>query len=331
VKAAQIHAYGDAETLRVEDVDPPAVGPRDVLIEVVAASVNPIDWKIRSGHQRAIIRYRLPHVLGLDVSGVVVEVGKRVRRFRVGDEVFSSPSHRRQGTYAEYAAIDERAVALKPSNITHEEAAGIPLAGLTAWQALEGRVAAGDKVLVQAGAGGVGSLAIQIAKHFGATVATTCSARNVELCTQLGADMVIDYGREAFDDVLSDYDLVFDTLGGEHKVRARDVLRRGGRLVSIVNDIPGAVKKHGPYLGMASAMGALLAFKLGCMWRGIRFSYVLRKPDGDALAALGTLIESGAVKPLNDSVYPLEEIVAAHQASESGRARGKIIIAVRDR
>jgi alcohol dehydrogenase len=330
VRAARIHAYGGPEEIVIDDVPRPAVGPRDVLIEVHAAAVNPIDFKLRSGGQKAVVRWKLPHTLGMDASGVVVEAGDKVSRFEVGDAVFTSPTHAREGTYAEFVAVDEREVARKPSNVSHQEAAGIPLAGLTALQCVDAaRVKSGDKVLVQAGAGGVGSIAIQICKHRGAEVATTCSSRNVELCTKLGADRVVDYTKERFDEVLNDYDVVLDMLGGDALRQGRTILKRGGYLVTVVSDIPTTVKRYGHYLGIIVAMGGLVAFKLGCMFRGLRFRYVLRKSDPKDLTKLSELIEAGAIEPLIDRVLPLEEAIDAHRHIESGRARGKIILSMK--
>ncbi len=328
MKAARIHAYGGPEQIVIDEVPRPSLRGRDVLIQVHAAGVNPIDYKLRSGAQRAVVRWRLPHTLGLDASGVVVEVGKKASRFAVGDEVFTSPTHAREGTYAEYVAVDERAVARKPPNITHAEAAGVPLAGLTALQCVQAaRVKAGDAVLVQAGAGGVGSIAIQLCKQRGATVTTTCSTRNVALCSELGADRVIDYTRERFDD-LSGYDAVIDSLGGDAIARAMAILRPRGYLVTIVSDIPAAVDAHGPYLGLGVALAGMVSLRARCALKGIRFRYVLRKSDGAELAELAELIRTGAVTPLIDSVLPLEEAAEAHRRIESGHARGKIILKV---
>jgi NADPH:quinone reductase-like Zn-dependent oxidoreductase len=316
----------------VEDAPAPTVGARDVLIDVHAASVNPVDCKIRAGSQRAVIRYRLPHVLGLDVSGVVAQVGPRVTRFSVGDEVYASPTHRRSGTYAELTSVDERQVARKPRNIDHQQAAGIPLAGLTAWCALvvAGRIARGERVLIHAGAGGVGTLAIQIARHFGAEIATTCGAHNESLVRELGATQVIDHRAQPFEDAVSGLDLVLDGVGGEVKRRSLAALRRGGRLVSIVADIPESVKRHGPLLGVTRAMLELARFKIAARLRhGVRATNVLRPSDGAMLERLTELIEQGAIRPVVDRVLPLADIVEAHRYSETGRARGKIIIAVR--
>ncbi|MCB9588954.1 MAG: NADP-dependent oxidoreductase [Polyangiaceae bacterium] len=330
--AARIHTYGPPSVLQVENTTEPTCGPRDVLIEVHASSVNPVDFKIRGGYQRGVIRYRLPWTLGLDVSGVVVEVGAKVKRFRVGDEVVSSPTHRRQGCYAEYVAIDEAMVAKKAARITHAEAASLPLVALTAWEALFGfgRLEPGQKVFVQAGAGGVGSVAIQLARHFGAAeVAATCSTRNVELVESLGATRVVDYTKEEYDEVLRDYDIVLDALGGEHKERAFKVLKKGGALASIVAGIPTATEKYGPNLGVLVAGVQMLGFSLRARLKGKRAANLMRKSDGELLGRIMNLVEDGSVKPLIDRTYPLEEIVEAHRYAETGRARGKVVIQVR--
>lgn len=328
MRAACVVAYGDADQLQVKDVARPPVGPRDVLIKVHAAAVNPIDWKIRKGLQRAFIRYQLPHVLGLDASGVVVEVGARVSRFAVGDEVYTSPTHRRSGTYAEYVSCHEKEVGRKPRNMTHQQAAAVPLAGLTAYQCIvdAGRVQSGQRVFIQAGSGGVGTFAIQIAKHLGAYVATTCSPRNDALVRQLGADEVIDYRSVQFDEVLSDYDVVLDTLGGDQLKRAWEVLKPGGRLVTVVSGMPAAVKKHGHNLGALVSSLGLIGFFFDGWKRGKSGHYVLKKSSGIQLDEMASLAEDGAFSSIIDCVYPLDEIADAHRYSETERARGKIII-----
>jgi NADPH:quinone reductase-like Zn-dependent oxidoreductase len=303
-----------------------------VLVEVHASSVNPVDWKIRSGGQRALIHYALPWTLGLDFSGRVVEVGSKVTRFQVGDEVYGSPTHRRQGTYAEYVAVDERAIAKKPRGVSHVEAASLPLVTLTAWDALvvRGRLAQGQKALIHAGSGGVGTVAIQLAKDLGAYVATTCSAKNADLVRSIGADEVIDYKTARFDEVLSGYDFVLDALGGEERERSLRVLKRGGHLSTMVGGFPEEAEKRGVALGAVVALGTLASITLrAALFRGIQVHHVLRESSGEILEQITKRVERGAIRPIIDRVLPLDEIVEAHRLSESGRARGKIAIEIR--
>lgn len=329
MRAARIHRYGPPEVLVVDEVPEPTIGPRDLLVDVHASSVNPIDVKIRSGGQRALIHYTLPWTLGLDFSGVVKAVGSRVTRFGVGDEVYGSPTHRRPGCYAERLAVDERDAARKPTNLSHHEAATIPLVGLTAWGALvvQSRLRAGQKVLIHAGSGGVGTFAIQLAKDLGAHVATTCSARNVELVKSLGADEVIDYGETKFEDVLRDYDVVLDAIGGEVRERSIRILKPGGHLATMIGGFPEAVKRHGALLGPPRALAGLVSLTLrGVLVHGIGVHHVLRESDGRILEAITQRIERGAIRSVIDRVHSLEQIATAHTYIESGRARGKIVI-----
>jgi alcohol dehydrogenase len=331
MRAARIHEYGPPEVLRVEEVDVPSPGPRDVRVRVCATSVNPVDWKIRSGGQRNIIRYSLPWILGLDVSGVVEAVGSRVTRFRVGDEVWSSPIHSRPGTYAEKVCIHEREVARKPKNLSHDEAASMPLVGLTAYQCLveKGRLRAGQTVLVHAGSGGVGSFAIQLAKHVGARVITTCSGRNEAFVRELGADEVVDYTKQKIEDVMKDVDLVLDSVGEPSFAANLAVVRRGGRISNITVDVPGHVERHGPILSVLT-LGASMArmYAWSFARKGARFRHVLKRCDGAQLATLTDIVEAGGVRPTIDRVLPLDAIADAHRHSESHRARGKIVLHV---
>lgn len=331
VKAARIHEYGSPEVFRIEDVPEPTPGPDDVLVRVHASSVNPVDWKIRSGVQRAVVRLDLPWILGLDFSGVVEAIGDRVTRFRPGDEVYGSPTHKRPGTYAEKLCVRERECALKPEAISHAEAASLPLVALTAWEALVrfGKLERGQHVLIQAGSGGVGSVAIQIAKALGAEVSTTCSTRNIDLVRELGADRVIDYGAEQYDDVLTNLDLVLDALGGDHRYRAVGVTRRGGRVASIVAGIPEHVKKRGPVLGTFTAVCDMATWMLRArLGHGVKAANVMRKSDAGALADITRLVATGKLRPILEHTYSLEEIAEAHRRSETGRVRGKLAIAI---
>jgi NADPH:quinone reductase-like Zn-dependent oxidoreductase len=330
MKAARIHAYGDADVFQIEEVDDPEVRANDVLVRVHATSVNPIDYKIRAGSQRGAVRLKLPWILGMDVSGVVEAVGDQVTDFAVGDAVFSSPTHRRPGTYAELVAIDASAVAPKPETASHVEAASLPLVGLTAWDCLSSaKLESGETILIQAGAGGVGTVAIQLAKALGATVATTCSARNVDFVRELGADVVIDYNEVDFEDEISDCDVVLESMGGEIHARSVRVLRRGGRLVSINSGLPAATARWGPNLALVAVGFKLLGRKIGGrLGRGVKVSTVMRTPSGANLAKLGAMVDEGAIKPVVAEVFSLDRIADAHRAIETGRTRGKNVISV---
>ena len=294
------------------------------------AGVNPVDCKIRRGGQRAVARYKLPAVLGLDVSGVVAAVGSAVTRFAPGDEVFGSPSHGRSGTYAERVAIDEAQLARKPARISHVEAASLPLVGLTAWQCLvdTASVGPGDKVFVQAGSGGVGTFAIQLAKHLGAEVATTCSERNAAFVRQLGATVVVDHARERFDEVLAGYDVVLESNGGADLRAAARVLRPGGRLVYITTNLADFGERYGPRAGAAIVAARVAWLWLASRLRGKPASLVVRKPDGDQLARIAELVDRGAIVPTVATTFPLDRIADAHRALETNRTRGKIVIDV---
>ncbi|MEQ9319284.1 MAG: NADP-dependent oxidoreductase [Polyangiaceae bacterium] len=331
MKAATIRAYGGPEVFAIEEVPDPEVGPRDVLVEVRAAGINPVDAKMRRGVQRAIAPKRMPAVLGLDVSGVVVAVGAKVSRFGVGDEVFGSPTHRRQGTYAELVSVNERELALKPARLSHLQAASIPLVAQTAWQSLvtRARLGAGESVFIQAGSGGVGTFAIQLAKHLGAEVTTTTSARNLSLVKRLGADRTIDYRRERYDELLCEMDVALECLGGSHLPRARRILRRGGRLVYIATGLPDHVARYGAWAGAAVTALGIVGFGMSSRLRHRRASVVVRRPDGEQLKTIAALIDGGVIEPVVERAYPLEDVAAAHRALETGRTRGKIVLEVR--
>ena len=307
MKAAVIQDY--VSVVEIAQIEKPELKDDSVLIEVHAASLNPIDNILRAGYMKEMIPLSFPYVMGYDVSGEVVEVGKGVRSVKVGDAVFARPNQDDAGAIAEFARIKEDELAIKPANVSHADAASVPLAGLTAWQALvtKGNIKKGDKVLIHAGSGGVGTYAIQIAKHFGAFVATTTSAKNADMVKSLGADLVIDYKDQAFEDELSDYDLVFDMLGDETLVRSFKVLKKGGALISIKGqDNNGLAEKY-----------------------GVRFEGFFMSPDGQMLAELGALIKEGRVKPVIDSVYPMEQTSAAYDQLATGRAVGKIVVTVK--
>lgn len=306
MRAITINDY--SAPISISNVERPELDDDSLLIAVSAASINPIDNILRSGDMKEDIPLTFPHVMGFDVSGVVATVGKNVRGFEVGDHVFSRPSQEDAGAIADFARVKGSEVALKPKNMSHTEAAAVPLACLTAWQALitEGKLGKGDKVLIQAGSGGVGTFAIQIAKHVGAHVATTVGARNIDLAKRLGADVVIDYKTQKFDEMLSDYDLVFDMVGGETMARSFNVLKKGGTLISIKGqDEDELADKH-----------------------GVRFKFLWMSPDGGMLAEIGALIEQGVITPVVDTVFSMDEAAAAYEKLAEGHAVGKIVVQV---
>lgn len=311
MKAIVIDQYGGKEQLKEREVETPAISAHQVLVEVHATSINPIDWKLREGYLKEMLPWEFPIILGWDVAGVVKEVGDEVRHYHPGDRVFARPATTRQGTYAEFVPVDENLLARMPESMSFEEGAAIPLTGLTAWQCLveTGQIKKGDKVLIHAGAGGVGSMAIQIANSIGCYVATTASDKNDELVTSLGANRVIDYREEDFSEVLENFDFVLDTMGGETLDKSYSVLKRGGKLVSIAGQ-PDEEKAE--QLGIEAS------------------SYWL-EPNGQQLKKLGDLFVSGEVKPEVGHIYPLTEqgVREAHELSESHHARGKIVLKVK--
>ena len=308
MKAAIVKAYGNK--VEVTDIARPALLDDSLMIEVHATSVNPVDNLIRAGYLKGMLPLSLPYTVGNDVSGVVTAVGKDVTSFKVGDAVFARPQSMQSGTFAEFVVVKAVDAAHKPANLSHEQAASLPLVALTAWQALitKGHLQSGQKVLIHAGSGGVGSIAIQLAKNVGAFVATTTSSDNVEMVRALGADVVIDYKSQKFEDMVHDYDLVFDTLGGATRERSYAVLKKGGLLVSII----------------APADTSGIAEKLG-----VKSEVFFMSPSGEQLAQIGALAEQGIIKPLIDKTFSLDNAQAAFDYSQSGRAKGKIVVTVK--
>ena len=302
MKAFVVENYGK-DGLRAADVPEPEVGDRDVLVKVSAASINPLDKMVRNGEFKQLLKYKTPFVLGHDVAGVVTRVGAAVRDFEVGDEVYARPRDLRIGTFAEYIAIDQDDVAPKPASLTLQEAAAVPLVALAAWQALVDRahVKPGQKVLVHAGAGGLGSTVIQLAKHLGATVATTANGNNEELVRSLGADVVVDYTKEDFAEVLSGYDVVLDSLGGDNLEKSLTVLKPGGLAISVVGPPDAAFAKQ---LGAPKFIGlvmALLSRKVRKQARklGVRYSFFFMQANGAQLRELAALYDAGDLRPVS--------------------------------
>ena len=330
MKAYVLDRYGKNTALRLADVPEPPLRDDEVLVEVHAAGVNLLDSKIKGGEFKPILPYRLPLILGHDVAGVVVKVGPKVTQFRLGDEVYARLDDFRIGSFAEFAPVKEASLALKPKGLSMEQAASIPLVGLTAWQALieSAQLQRGQKVFIQAGSGGVGTFAIQLAKHLGATVATTASSTNAALVKSLGADVVVDYRTQDFEEVLHDYDVVLNSQDAKTLEKSLRVLQRGGKLISISGP---------PDPAFANAIGApgwlrlvLRVLSAGirrrAQGRGVSYSFLFMKANGAQLREITRLIESGAIRPVIDRVFAFDATNEALAYVESGRAKGKVVI-----
>jgi len=332
MKAFTVDRYAKKSVLRKAEMPEPVVGADDVLVEIHAAGVNLLDAKIRDGEFKLILPYRLPQIAGNDVAGVVRRVGARVRDFAPGDEVYARPDKDRIGTFAELIAMNHRDVAPKPRALGMVEAASLPLVALTAWQALveSAGLQKGQRVFIQAGTGGVGTIAIQLARHLGATVATTCSPGSFDLVKGLGADIVIDYRTADFEDVLSDYDVVLHSQDTAALKKSLRILKPGGTLVSISGP-PDHV--FGAQIGAPWYVRLLLrALSSGTRRRarrlGVRFHFLFMRADGGQLREITTLIDAGAIRPVMDRVFPFDETNDALAYVESGRAKGKVVVAL---
>ena len=333
MKSFLIDRYKKGGALRLGEIPEPELRANDVLVEIRAASVNLLDNKIRDGDFKLILPYRLPLVLGNDVAGVVIRAGANVRKFKPGDEVYARPHQARIGTFAEYIAIDEADVAMKPNNLTMEEAASLPLVALTAWQVLVERanVQKGQKVLIHAGSGGVGTIAIQLAKHLGAYVATTTSTANVDLVKSLGADVVVDYKKEDFEKVLHGYDVVMNSLGKDTLEKSIAVLKPGGKLISISGPPdPDFARQNGSGWPLRQVMRLLsLGIRRKSKRRGIGYSFLFMTANGGQLEKITALIEAGHIRPVMDRIFPFEKTNEALDYIQTGRAKGKVVIAVK--
>ncbi len=329
MKAFVVEKYGK-DGLRAADVPQPTVGANDVLVRVSAASINPLDKMVRDGEFKQLIKYKFPFVLGHDVAGVVTQVGSGVNSFEVGDEVYARPRDLRIGTFAEFIAIDQDDVALKPASLTLHEAAAVPLVALAAWQTLVdlAQVKPGQRVLVHAGAGGLGSTVVQLAKHLGAYVATTAHTDDLDRVRALGADEVVDFTQTDFADVLSGYDVVLDSLGGENLEKSLAVLRPGGLAISVVGPPdPAFAQQLGqpilrPVMSVMSRKVRRQARKLG-----VRYSFFFMRASGTQLRELAALYDAGHLRPvLDERTFPFDQTLEALAYVEQGKARGKVVI-----
>ena len=332
--AAFIDGYGSDQVLRVGDFPAPKTGPSDILVRVHAASVNPVDFKLRDGKLRLLRRYRFPIILGHDCAGEVVQVGEDVTQFKVGDRIFSRPRNGRIGTFAEFIAIDQSEAALMPPNLNYHEAASLPLVALTSWQALVdvAQLKPRQQLLIPAGSGGVGTFAIQLAKHIGAEVWTTTSGKNLEFVKSLGADHAINYQDEDFEKRVNNLDVVFDTLGGDSLDRSFAITRPNGWVVSIAGSPD---YRNAEEMGLDMLRSLLLrvvGLRVNSRARraGVNYRFIFMKPLGEELAQIAALISEGVIKPVVDRIFPISECQSAIEYSASGRARGKIVISLID-
>jgi NADPH:quinone reductase-like Zn-dependent oxidoreductase len=334
MKAFALTRYGKTNSVAAVERPQPIVGDEDVLVQIHAASINPLDLKIRNGELKPLLPYKLPIVLGNDLAGVVVETGPRVRGFTPGDAVYAKPRQDRIGAFAEYLAIDENDVAPKPERLDMTEAAALPLVALTAWQALvvKARVQPGQKVLIHAGSGGLGSIAIQLAKHLGATVATTTSTKNAGWVTDLGADVVIDYTTQDFAAELSGYDLVLDTQGGKTLEKSLQILKPGGTVITVAGPPdPAFAHEFGANWFLVQAMRALsFSIRRKAKRRSLTYSFLFMTANGAQLREIGALVDDGVIRPVIDRVFPFEDTLDALAYVESGRSKGKVVVTVTD-
>jgi alcohol dehydrogenase len=330
MKAWILERYGKNNPVRLDEVPEPKLSEDEVLVKIRAAGVNVLDAKIAKGEFKAILPYRVPFVLGHDAAGVVVRVGSKVRNFKPGDEVYSRPDDFHIGTFAEFIAIKEGSLAAKPKKLTMEESASIPLVGLTAWQALieKADLKKGQKVFIQAGSGGVGAFAIQLAKSLGAYVATTTSTANADWVKELGADLVIDYRKVAFETILKDYDVVLNSQDNTTLMKSLSVLKPGGKLISISGPPDPAFGKEikAPWIVRSIMSLISIGVRREAKRRGVSYSFLFMKASGSQLREIAALIDSGAIRPVVDRVFPFEQTQAAIAYVETGRAKGKVVI-----
>jgi NADPH:quinone reductase-like Zn-dependent oxidoreductase len=330
MKALILKRYGKTNQLEFAYIPKPTIKPNEMLVQIYAVGLNPIDYMIPKGDFKPIIKLKLPATMGSDLAGVVVAVGGNVTRFKLGDAVFASIFDLGTGSLAEFAVVPEQAAAIKPENMDFVQAASIPMVGLTSWQALKerARLKAGQKVFIPAGSGGIGTFAIQFAKHLGAKVGTTTSTANVDLVQRLGADEVVDYKKQNFEDVLQEYDVVLGTVRGDGIEKSLHILKPKSSVVSLIGPPDAAFAR-------ARGMNFLMKFIFGLISskiirhakkRGVEYSFLFVKPEGRQLAEIGNLIEAGEIVPVIDKVFPFEQTKEALAYLEQGRAKGKVVV-----
>lgn len=334
MKAFTFKRYGKSPELGFDDVDFPSPGDDEILVKVYAVGLNPIDNMIPTGMFKRVLHFSLPTTLGSDVSGVVVATGRRVTRFKAGDEVFASIFDRGTGSLAEFVRVSENLAALKPATLDFVQAASLPMVSLTSWQALTERakLRAGQKVFIPAGSGGIGSFAIQLAKHLGATVGTTTSTANIDWVSRLGADEVVDYKKQEFEKVLSGYDIVLGTIRGDAIEKSTQILKPGGKIVSLIGPLDTAFARE-------RHLNVFLRFVLGLMSRkimrlskkrGLTYSFLFVRPDGSQLSQIAELMDAQRIKPVIDNVFPFAETGDAFAYLARGHAKGKVVVKIHE-
>jgi NADPH:quinone reductase-like Zn-dependent oxidoreductase len=332
MKALILKSYGGLDKVEFAEVPRPAIKPDEILVQVHAAGLNPIDYMIPKGMFKPIMPIRLPHVVGSDLAGIVVETGSRVTRFKPGDAVFASIFDLPGGSLAEFAAVPESAAAHKPDNLDFVQAASIPMVGLTSWQALRERLQLqrGQKVFIPAGSGGIGTFAIQLAKHFGARVGTTTSSGNVDLVHSLGADEVVDYQKHDATQVLHDYDAILGTLRGDALEKSLAVLKAGSKVVSLIGPPDAAFARLRGMNFVMKAIFGLLSAKIirRARKRDTDYSFLFMRPDGAQLAEIGALLAAERVRPVIDQVFAFEQAKDGLAYLEQGRAKGKVVVQI---
>ncbi|MEI7347431.1 NADP-dependent oxidoreductase [Dickeya chrysanthemi] len=330
MKALMFKEYGKADSITFYEIPVPEIQPNDILVKVHAVGLNPIDYMIPKGTFKPVLKFALPATVGSDLAGVVESVGSRVTRFKPGDAVFASIFDMGIGALADFAVVPERAAAHKPVNLDFVQAAAIPMVGLTSWQALKERahLKPGQKVFIPAGSGGIGSFAIQLAKQLGATVGTTTSTGNLEMVRRLGADEIIDYKKQEFEDILQGYDVVLGTVRGDHIQKSLNILKPHGRVVSLIGPLDAAFAHARDMNFLMKFIFKLMSWKIIRLAkkRDIQYSFLFVHTDGMQLEEISEFLEAGNIHPVIDKVFSFEDAKQALAYLETGRAKGKVVV-----
>ncbi|MHA8059970.1 NADP-dependent oxidoreductase [Aquirufa beregesia] len=333
MKAYTINRYSKEDKFQITEVPQPKAKDNEVLIQIHSSSINPLDLKLKTGEFKLFMPYKFPLILGHDFAGTVIEVGSKVSRFKIGDDVFARPADYHIGTFAEFIAVNEHDLAIKPKNISFEEAASFPLVALTAWQAIveKAKLKKGQKIFVQAGSGGVGTIAIQLAKHLGATVATSTSAANFELVKSLGADVVIDYKTQDFETILQGYDVVLNSQDGKTLEKSLRILKPGGKVISISGPPDPAFAKEINSSWLMKMVMFFISSKIRNQAKklDVDYSFLFMKANGKQLSEIGNLIDAGVIKPVVDKTFPFDQLNEAMDYVSSGRTKGKVVVKVK--